>query len=414
MAMKTEGAFLMRGNGKVLLFCLVFLCVGCNAEIEQYPVLFKSSSKLINPYGLCSHINRIGDQWEFDGKEKDLAMISSVGVDFVRTDFDWGYCQQDKDEPISFSHHDKMMQTIDSLKIQMLGILSSPQPYDYSKWTYYVAKTVEHFKANVKYWEIINEADRWHMRYPDFKPDDYVRQVRDAYPLIKKNNGKAQVLFTSITDVKGVFFEEVLNADVSDCFDIMNFHFYVNLKTEPEYLFTYFGKCQEVLKKHDVRKPVWFTETGCTTAPGYADEEIQAKRLPRVFLISFACGVEKVFWYKSRAAERSDHFEEHFGLWHKDYSPKPAYYSYKTLIEMCPSGSIRPKITKKGDVYFARWKQPKGQQVTALWTSKGTETLSLNSAPVNAYDMMGNKLDIQSNTIVVTPSITYIIGKVEL
>ena len=81
---------------------------------------------------------------------------------------------------------------------------------------------------------------------------------------------------------------------------------------------------------------------------------------------------------------------------------------------MCPSGSIRPKIAKKGDVYFARWKQPKGQQVIALWTSKGTETLSLNSAPVNAYDMMGNKLDIQSNTIVVSPSITYIIGKVEL
>lgn len=404
--------FLMNSKRKDFLLCgLVFLCLGCNAGVEQYQALFKSSSKLIAPYGLCSHINRIGDQWEFDSKEKDLMMIHGVGADFVRTDFDWGYCQSDKDGPMSFSHHDKMMQAVDSQNIQMLGILSSPQPHDYGKWLNYVNETVKHFKTNVKYWEVINEADRWHMRFPDFKPEDYVRQLRDAYPLIKKNNRKAQVLFTSITDVKGDFFEEVLNADVSDCFDIMNFHFYVNLNTEPEHLFTYFCKCQEVLNKHNVRKPVWFTETGCTTAPGYADEETQARRLPRTFLISFACGIEKVFWYKTRTVERTNHFEEHFGIWHNDFQPKPAYYAYKTLVEMLPSGSTRPKIARIGDVFIAKWKRSNNSKVTALWTSKDDSYVKIPSFDGEIYNVSGQQMKIDIEKVSVSPSVLYFVGK---
>ena len=161
------------------LICTLILCYGCKAEVEKYPVLFKSSSKLVGPYGVCTHINRKGIEWEFDSRERDLAQSKEVGVDFVRTDFDWGYCQPDKNGPIFFSHHDKMMQAVDSQKIQMLGILSSPQPYDYRKWINYVAKTVGHFKNDVRYWEVINEADRWHLRYPEYTPNDYVQQIRD-------------------------------------------------------------------------------------------------------------------------------------------------------------------------------------------------------------------------------------------
>ena len=389
---------------------IMMICIGCVAESETYPLLFKSSKRLVEPYGFCSHINRIGDQWEFNGKEKDLLMMREAGADFVRTDFDWGYCQQDKEGPMSFSHHDKMMQVVDNQNIQMLGILSSPQPYDYRKWINYVAKTVGHFKNDVRYWEVINEADRWHLRYPEYTPNDYVRQLRDAYPIIKKQNKRAKVLFTSITDVQGKFFEEVLEAGVSDCFDIMNFHFYVNNNTEPEYLLKYFKDCQNILEKYKIQKPVWFTETGCTTAPGYADEEIQAKRLPRVFLISFASGIEKVFWYKSRAAERSDQFEEHFGLWHKDYTPKPAFYAYKTLTRMCPSKSTRPQIQRKGNVYIATWKQPNGKKVSAIWTSRSIEKIGVANVPQKIFDYLGNEVKVLDTTIVVSPMVQYCFG----
>jgi len=416
IVMNAWSMYFARENWKnIMILFLVLLCLGCKAETEQYPILFMSSSNIIAPYGLCSHISREGAQFEFCTKEKDLAMMRAIGADFVRTDFDWGYCQPDKEGPIVFSHHDKMMQVVKNQKVQMLGILSSPNSNDYDKWLKYVAMTARHFKSNVRYWEVINEADRLHLRYPNYKPDDYVRQIRDAYSMIKKNNRRAKVLFTSITDVNGKFLSEVLNAGVSDCFDIMNFHFYVNIKTEPEQLFKYFGKCQEVLQRCNIQKPIWFTEIGCTSAPGYADEETQARRLPRVFLISFACGVEKVFWYKSRAAESSDYFEEHFGIWHKDYLPKPAYYAYKTLARMCPSGSKRPTIIRRGDVYIASWKQPGGKNVKALWTSEKNSFLQLKRIENSVcYDINGREMRIEGTVIQLSPSIIYILGDVEI
>ena len=384
------------------------------AEVKTYPTLFKASKRVVAPYGVCTHINRKGDMWEFDTKENDLAMINSLGVNFIRTDFDWGYCQPDKNKPISFSHHDNMMEAVCNQELDVLGIFSSPRSRNDKQWDTYVADVVSHYQSSVKYWEVINEADLWHRRQPDFTPDDYVSILKSAYPIIKNANRKATVLFSGISNVNLGFIEKVFEQDVADYFDIMNIHWYANKNNEPESFFEYFEKLHSIMNKYHVNKPVWFTETGCTTALGYADEDTQARRLPRIFLISYACGMDKVFWYKSRSRELTGDSEDFYGLWHKDYTPKPAYYAYKTLVKMCPSGSIRPKITRKGNVYFARWKQPKGQQVTALWTSKGVETLGLNSASVNAYDMMGNKLNMQSNTIVVSPSITYIIGKVEL
>lgn len=44
---------------------ILMICIGCVAESETYPLLFKSSERIVEPYSFCSHINRIGDQWEF-------------------------------------------------------------------------------------------------------------------------------------------------------------------------------------------------------------------------------------------------------------------------------------------------------------------------------------------------------------
>lgn len=397
-----------------LLIWTTFLCLGCEAESEDFPILFKSSSKLLEPYGLCTHINRKGEGWEFDCKDKDMEMTREAGANFVRTDFDWGYCKPQEDKPFSFIHHQEMMNVVDSQQLKVLGILSPVWNNRYTQWLDYVGMTVRTFKRQVKYWEVINEADRWHLRDSDFKPSDYVRIIRKAYPLIKKENKSAKVLFTSITDVRGNFFEEVLDSGVADCCDIMNFHLYVNLKTEPEYLFKYFKDAKSVMDKYGIRKPVWFTETGCTSAKGYADEDTQAKRLPRTFLISLACGMEKVFWYKTRAAERTDHFEDHFGIWHKNGSPKPAFYAYKTLTRMCPSGSTRPRIARLRDVYVAKWKDPASQNVTAIWTSKGECKIKFHAYQGKFYDLSGSQLTIDSDEILVTPSILYFVGKKSL
>ena len=400
---------------KQIIVCLfgVLFCYSCVAEVKTYPTLFKASKRLVAPYGVCTHINRKGDMWEFDTKENDLAKINGLGVSFIRTDFDWGYCQPNKSKPNSFVHHDNMMEAVCNQKLDVLGIFSSPRSRTDKQWDVYVADVVGHYQSSVKYWEVINEADLWHRRQSNFTPEDYVSILKTAYPIIKKENRKAKVLFSGISNVNMGFIEKVFEQNVADYFDIMNIHWYANKNNEPESFFEYFEKLHSIMNKYHVKKNVWLTETGCTTASGYADEDTQARRLPRIFLISYACGIDKVFWYKSRSRELTDDSEDFYGLWHKDYQPKPVYYAYKMLVGMCPSGSTRPQITRIGDIFMAKWKQPKGQQVTALWTSKGTETFGLNSVPANVYDIMGNKVNIQSNAVTVSPSVIYLLGKVD-
>lgn len=105
-------------------------------------------------------------------------------------------------------------------------------------------------------------------------------------------------------------------------------------------------------------------------APVSTDREAeQARRLPRTFLIAFAYGACKVFWYNLRSREDNPYYSEDcFGLLHRDFAEKPSMQAYRTLVSMCPEGSTRPELTVSDGLYRAVWHQPDGTEVTALWS----------------------------------------------
>lgn len=73
----------------------------------------------------------------------------------------------------------------------------------------------------------------------------------------------------------------------------------------------------------------------------------QARNLPAAYIASLANGVDRIFWYNFRAAERdAADPESHFGVVHRDLSPKPAYKAWKTLSKMCPDKSSRPSFAE--------------------------------------------------------------------
>lgn len=140
--------------------------------------------------------------------------------------------------------------------------------------------------------------------------------------------------------------------------------------------------------------------------------ETQAKRLPRTYLTAFAYGVEKVFWYNLRSMEYAlDNSEAHFGIIHKDFTPKPAYYAYKTLTTMCPDGSLRPQLQVKDGVYLAQWKRPNGEKVAAVWTENIEKKVDLKiRGNIKAVDYMGKDCKVDFNNLYATPAVLYIVG----
>jgi len=146
----------------------------------------------------------------------------------------------------------------------------------------------------------------------------------------------------------------------------------------------------------------------------YVDkEQEQARRVARFYLTSFAYGIDKVFWYKFRSCELdSTYSEDYFGVVHKDLSPKPAFYAYKTMTTMCPSGSTRPTLTINGDIYTSSWKKTDGTKVTAKWSPNGICYIDLPIQSVKIYDYLGKPVRLQrKGKLMITSGITYIIGE---
>lgn len=98
----------------------------------------------------------------------------------------------------------------------------------------------------------------------------------------------------------------------------------------------------------------------------------QSLMLPRAIMIALQSGVEKFFWYEfhAREGDRGDQ-ESHFGITRRNYVPKPAFGTYKTLIDRRPAGSKAIETAwknKDGTVYFPQWRRPDALEGGAIWT----------------------------------------------
>lgn len=384
----------------------------CNSQ-EKYNPLFNCSNRLNNPYGICTHINRTGERYEFDTRYKDLYMIDKAGANIIRTDFDRSVIQDATKGAFDFRHFDSVLYSVRHQKKMTLGILTQGNEPAFSQsWKTYVYETVKRYKKT-RYWELINEIDIAHYWIPGFKTPNYQTFLKEGYLAVKKANPRAKVLFSGLSSITEGKIDLLITNDNEPYFDIMNVHKYANSQSDPESFIKYYHTLSKLMRKAEIEKPVWLTETGASTSiRNGVSEEQQAIWLPRIYLISFACGVDKVFWYKSRSRELdANALEDNFGLWHKDYTPKPAYYSYQFLTKMCPHHSIRPQLTRYGDIFLASWRRPDRTKVWAIWCRKGDSSINFESrGKFTIYDMNGHIISITGEKLKVSSSVIYIVG----
>ena len=119
------------------------------------------------------------------------------------------------------------------------------------------------------------------------------------------------------------------------------------------------------------------------------------------------------FWYNLRAREREPmEREDHYGIVHRDLSPKPAWQACRTLTGLCPSGSSVPELSVKGALYLANWKRPDGVRVWALWSTEPQEPLPLkiDGAVTEIKNHLGEKCLSPSGRINAGPSVLYLVG----
>lgn len=153
--------------------------------------------------------------------------------------------------------------------------------------------------------------------------------------------------------------------------------------------------------------------SGINGANDSVNETLQAQMLPRTYIIALANRVERIFWYNFRAGEwKPNEREHHFGIVHKDFTPKPAFQAYKTMTKMCPSGSTIPAIETHGKVYLANWIRPDGIKVWSIWTAVCNQKvdLQITGNMEETVNHLGENSQLSKKEYIATPSMLYLVG----
>jgi hypothetical protein len=117
---------------------------------------------------------------------------------------------------------------------------------------------------------------------------------------VKKIDPSATVVSPSATGdltMNGIAWVNAFLADGGGrYFDVLGYHFYVNMQP-PEAMLPVIRQVNLALQSHHLNKPIWDTEVGWG-----GNQTIQAEEAPgyvaRTFLLNWAAGVRRVYWYQ--------------------------------------------------------------------------------------------------------------------
>jgi hypothetical protein len=172
------------------------------------------------------------------------------------------------------------------------------EPANIEDWREYVRTIVSRYKGRIQAYEIWNEpnlADYW-----SGSMDQMLTLTREASLIIRNVDPMALLVSPSATAGYGVpWLGEFLKKGGGQYVDVIAFHFYVDPHTlPPEEMLPVIQRVRQVLVDNGLaEKPVWNTETGWLPPAKFDSDELAAGFLARAFILSWAAGVQRFYWY---------------------------------------------------------------------------------------------------------------------
>jgi len=337
----------------LILSCIILfnISIGCSKD-----KLTKN-----DPFGVLVflHWNHFWNNYMYKTEqdvEKAIKKVKGLGVSFVRADFPWNNIEETKGI-FDFKRYDYIVEACTKHNIQIVGVLGYSAPWTGAEWNNpppnqddfinYVEVVSERYKGKIKYWEIWNEPDS--STYWTLKDNlkTYTELLKKSYRKLKEVDSSFIVVLGGMTDEGYYALKNIIHHGGAEYFDIFNFHPFVDpLGEDPMKMLGYRLKpVLRELKKNSLNKKIWITEIGC---PGVikptkenawfcgtsTDEKQQADFLKDVY--EYLLGheeVEKIFWAFLQDTQQFHTGVDNFGLLRHDYSSKPAYETYKSIIK---------------------------------------------------------------------------------
>lgn len=232
-----------------------------------------TAGKIVNdgaPFGVCSHPFA---PREVNIREELFDKMQQAGVQWLRTDFVWGYIYRGNGK-YDFKLYDEIVEQLSKRNIKVLAILTGGwrnkrYDVDTQDWIDYIRATVKHFKGRVSHWEIINEHDHDIRRSKD-KGAQYGKALAAACKAIRQEDPNAVILYGGLSSTFPKYIDDSLKECPTANFDIMNFHCYPAPNPPENIIKQRVDILKESMKKSGQMKPIWLTEIGATTPPKYS------------------------------------------------------------------------------------------------------------------------------------------------
>jgi hypothetical protein len=388
----------------VLAFCiflssfLVFL-VPFGARTASLDSRFGVNAFVLNRY----------DWREWD---KPISSMKELGVSWSREEFIWELIEPEKGA-FEWNFYDQAINSLSSSKVNILGIIDYSAPWatedpnranadkympNIDDWKNYIGKIVDRYGSRVKYWQIWNEPNISVFFKPAPNASQYLELLQSAYEVIKQKDPNAQVLMAGTSGVDVGYLRELKNLGASSYFDILAVHPYsFDFISPPEGNFLTNMKNAQQLASEFGNKSIWLTEFGWpTNNTGIASEDLQAKYLSRIYLMSYQFpNVKKLFWYDFRndGDDKNDR-ENNFGLINRDYTRKKSFYAYKNLISILEGSQLESVNTNGENGVYDYSFSKLNSKIRVIWKISGSSNFSINdnSKNIKVLDFVGSDI----------------------
>jgi len=301
-------------------------------------------------------------------------------------------------------------------------------PRDEAEFENYVAKTVEHYKGRITWWQCFNEplyTDYSLPRKLGYDGATYARLVKAFARAARRANPEARILAGMGGLHEGqtmADFEAFFAAGGLAACDAVDIHHYPQLRP-PEFFEKLLEQLNALMDKHGGRKPLWLTEYGYYgedepwTVPlphqGFdqplPSERVQADYAVRWATLCFANGVEKVFYHAGtcggiNSGSLQGVFFEYGGEPRKIYAAQAMMASLFTtscrfVRKLSLGEKVRGYLFRDGERAFA-----------VAWAPRGVKPgpVRLASEKLELWDVMGRPQQARQFTPSGTP--VYIVG----
>ena len=175
---------------------------------------------------------------------------------------------------------------------------NSAEPRNLDDWSTYVRTVVTRYKGRIQAYEIWNEPN-----LKDFwtgTTDQMLTLTKEASQIIHSVDPHAIVVSPSATADFGIpWLAEFLKKGGGQFVDVIGYHFYVNPQTRlPEDLVPLIQAVRRTISENNLGNvPLWNTESNWLTPARFDSEEIAAGFLARAFILAWAAGVQRFYWY---------------------------------------------------------------------------------------------------------------------